>query len=98
MRIFSGSASMVGVCLGGIGLFHILGTLGRISTIGDDMLAGDALLFLLACFFSFAALRIDHMGWALRLEKVADALFLLALTLMVLVCIVLVYAVTRQPL
>lgn len=97
MRIFSGSASMVGVCMAGIGLFHIMNALGRVSLVSDELLAADALLFLLACFLSFWALRTDHLNWALRLEKVADALFLLALTLIVLVCGVLVYAVTITP-
>lgn len=97
MRIFSGSTSMVGACLAGIGLLHIMGALGRVSVLGDDLLAADALLFLLAAFFSFWALRIDRVEQALRHEKVADVLFLLALTLMVLICLVLVYAVTRVP-
>lgn len=88
---------MVGVCMAGIGLFHIMGALGRVSAVGNELLAGDALMFLLACFFAFWALRTDHTGWALRLEKVADVLFLLALSLTVLVCGVLVYAVTITP-
>ncbi len=85
---------MVGVCLAGIGLLHIIGALGTVNTLGDDFLAADALLFLLAAFFSFWALRIDHMKQALRHEKVADVLFLLALTLMVFICLILVYTVT----
>jgi hypothetical protein len=40
-------------------------------------------------------LRIDHINQALLHEKVADVLFLLALTLMALVCLILVYAVTK---
>ena len=96
MRIFSGSTSMVGVCLGGIGLLHIIGALGPVNHLGDDLLAADALLYLLAAFFSFWALRIDHVQQALQHEKIADALFLLALTLMVGVCLILVYAVTTS--
>jgi hypothetical protein len=95
MHIFSGSITMVGACLTGIGLLHIMNSLGRVSAIGNDLLAADALLFLLAAFFSFWALRIDHINQALLHEKMADVLFLLALTLMVLVCIILVYTVTK---
>jgi hypothetical protein len=56
MRIFSGSTSMVGVCLAGIGLLHIIGALGPVNALGDDVLAADALLFLLVAFFSFFGL------------------------------------------
>ena len=89
---------MVGVCLAGIGLLHIIGALGPVNALGDDLLAADALLYLLAAYFAFWALRIDPMQQALRHEKVADGLFLSALTLMVVICLILVYAVaTVKP-
>lgn len=88
---------MVGVCMAGISLFHILNALGRFRVLGDDLLAADALLFLLACFAAFWALRTGHPSFGVIMEKLADTLFLLALTLMVLICGLLVYAVAHDP-
>lgn len=95
VRIFTVSASMVGVCMGGIGLFHIIHSIGRVNYIGDELLAADSLLFLLACFTSFWALRTSHLSFAITMEKVADTIFLVALSLMVGVCVLLVYAVSH---
>ncbi|QSA98892.1 hypothetical protein [Methylococcus sp. EFPC2] len=95
VRIFTVSSSMVGVCMGGIGLFHIIRSIGKVNYVSDELLAADSLLFLLACFTSFWALRTHHLSFAITLEKVADGLFLLALSLMVGVCILLVYAVSH---
>ena len=94
IHVFGVSAGMVGVCLAGISLFHIVNSLGRITILGSDFLAADAFLFLLACVASFWALRTSHPNFVIPLERIADGLFLLALTLMVGVCGVLVYAVT----
>lgn len=48
---------MVGVCLTVIGLIRVVITLGRADTLADDLLAGDALLFLVSCLLSYWALR-----------------------------------------
>ena len=51
VHIFTVSAAMVGVCLTVIGLIRIVITLQKTNTLADDLLAGDALLFLTsACF------------------------------------------------
>ncbi len=56
IHIFTVSAAMVGVCLTVIGLIRVVITFGKIDTIADDLLAGDAFLFLLACLLSYWAL------------------------------------------
>lgn len=93
VHIFTASAAMVGVCLTGIGLVRIIITQSKLQTIGDDLLALDALLFLLACFLSYAALRKQKTDRRV-LEQVADTLFLFALSLMAVVCLIIVYQMT----
>jgi hypothetical protein len=45
IHIFIASSAMVGICLTVIGLIRVAITLGHADTLGDDFLAGDALLF-----------------------------------------------------
>ncbi|BBL71824.1 hypothetical protein [Methylogaea oryzae] len=94
VRIFTVASSMVGVCMGGISLFHIINSIGRASIFGGELLATDSLLFLLASAVAFWALRTPHLARGIFLEKIADGLFLVALTCMVAVCGLLVYAVS----
>src|SRR6266446_2012044 len=61
IHIFTVSAAMVGVCLTVIGLIRIVITLQKNDTLADNLLAGDALLFLTSCILSY---------WAMRTRKV----------------------------
>jgi ABC-type Na+ efflux pump permease subunit len=94
IHIFTVSSAMVGVCLTVIGLVRVVITLGKADTVADDLLAGDALLFLIACFLSYAALRSRGARRMHRLERVADAVFIVAMILMVAICAFLTYAVS----
>jgi hypothetical protein len=69
-------------------------TLGRADSVADDLLAGDALLFLVSCFLSYGALRSRGARRMHRLERVADGVFILAMLVMVAVCAFLTYAVS----
>src|SRR3954464_2526 len=94
IHIFTVSSAMVGVCLTVIGLVLVVITLGKGDTFADDLLAGDALLFLVSCFISYAALRSRGMQRMRRLERVADGVFILAMLVMVAVCAFLTYAIS----
>ena len=59
------SSAMVGVCLTAIGILRVVITVGRTSTIADDLLCADAILFLIATLSSYFALRV---GTARRLH------------------------------
>ena len=83
IHIFTVSSAMVGVCLTVIGLIRVVITLRKADTIADDLLAMDAVLFLLATLCSYWALRRRSYRRRPRLERAADALFMLALLLMV---------------
>ena len=93
IHIFTVSSAMVGVCLTVIGLVRVVITFGNADTLADDLLAGDALLFLVSCFLSYGALRSRGVRRMHRLERVADGAFTLAMLVMVAICAFLTYAV-----
>jgi hypothetical protein len=92
IHIFTVSAAMVGVCLTVIGLIRIVITLQNVDTLADDLLAGDALLYLASCVLSYSALRTRKARRMHRVERVADGVFLLAMVLMVGICLFITYA------
>jgi uncharacterized membrane protein YqjE len=94
IHIFTVSSGMVGVCLTVIGLVRVVITLGKADTLADDLLAGDALLFLVSCFLSYGALRSRAIRRMHRLERVADGVFIFAMTVMVAICAFLTYAIS----
>jgi hypothetical protein len=94
IHLFTVSSAMVGVCLTVIGLVRVVITIGRADTLADDLLAGDALLFLVSCLLSYGALRARGARRMHRLERVADGVFILAMLVMVAICAFLTYAVS----
>ena len=94
IHIFTVSSAMVGVCLTVIGLIRVVITLGQIDTIADDLLAGDAFLFLVACLLSYWALRTRSIRRIHRVERFADAIFICAMIVMTAVCGVITYAIS----
>src|SRR4030095_7821683 len=97
IHIFTVSSAMVGVCLTVIGLIRVVITLGRADTLADDLLAGDAILFLLSCLLSYWALRSRSIRRMHRLEKVADAIFIIAMIGMVIICALITYNISAPP-
>jgi uncharacterized membrane protein len=97
IHIFTVSSAMVGVCLTVIGLIRVVITLGRADTLADDLLAGDALLFLLSCLLSYWALRSRGLRRMHRLEKIADVIFIVAMIGMVIICAVITYTISIPP-
>ena len=94
IHIFTVSSAMVGVCLTVVGLIRVVITLGKVDTIADDLLSGDALLFLLASLLSYYALRTRNLNRMHRVERVADGIFILAMILMAVVCGIITYAMS----
>ena len=91
-HIFSASATLIGVCVTVVGVIRVLGPLTQLSTIADDLLAVDSVLYLLTCLVAYHALRSPDRVHRARIERMADFLFLLALGLMVVTCAMIVYA------
>ena len=92
VHIFTASAALVGVCLTVIGLIRVVIATSNVDTIADDLLAVDALLFLVSCLLAYSALRTRSIRRMHRVERVADAIFILGLLLMTTVCGVITYA------
>ena len=94
IHIFTVSSAMVGVCLTVIGLIRVVITLGNADTLADDLLAGDALLFLISCLLSYWALRSRGLRRMHRLERIADGIFIFAMIGMVIVCALITYTIS----
>jgi hypothetical protein len=97
IHIFTVSSAMVGVCLTVIGLIRVVITLGTVDTLADDLLAADALLFLISCLLSYWALRSRGLRRMHRLEKIADGIFIIAMIGMVVVCALITYTISIPP-
>jgi hypothetical protein len=91
VHIFTTSATMVGVCLTVIGVLRVILQLRYFRTWADDLLSADALLFLSTCGLAYWALRTRSVKRRHLAEKIADVIFLLALTLMTCVCALVTY-------
>jgi hypothetical protein len=93
IHVFTVSATLVGVCLTVIGIMRHLGGV-RASHYGQELLALDAFLFLLSCILSYISLKIrSYNKRKSLLANIADYLFILALSLMAVVCGLIVYEV-----
>jgi hypothetical protein len=93
MHVFTVSAGMVGVCLTAIGLLRLVAAQNQVQTLGDDLLAVDALLFVLCTFLAFWSFKTASPRTRSRLRTVVDLLFLMGLALMGAICAVIAYAI-----
>jgi hypothetical protein len=84
-QVFVVSAAMVGVCLTLMGLVAIIASLNQVATFTDEMLAADAIVFLVACLTSYFSLRTDNGELARRYERIADITFVVAMVAVVLI-------------
>ena len=91
-HIFSVSAGMIGVCLTVIGLLNVTNAIKQVNTIADDLTALGSVLFSLSCCLSYMAMKTKERTRRLSVEKAADRVFLLGLSLMVVICLLVVYS------
>lgn len=92
-HIFTTSSVMLGLCLTIISIMRGQRNPAALETIVDDIIAIDALVFLVACFLSYAALRVRHLQRIHRVESVADAVFLIGMAGMALACAFFVWTI-----
>ncbi len=93
IHIFTASAALVGVCLTVIGLIRVVIATTKVGTIADDLLAGDAMLFMVSCLSAYWAMRARNVRRMHRLERTTDAIFLVGLLLMTVACGVITWAI-----
>jgi hypothetical protein len=92
ITMFSASTALVGVCLTTISLIVVIKNVSDFSTFCDALLAVDSLLFLFAAFCSFISFRLQFR-WRWRVFLLAAEIALLCgLSLMVVVCAILAWA------
>ena len=89
IHIFTVSATLVGVCLTVIGIMRHLDR--QAQHIGQELLALDAFLFLICCIFSYLSLKTRWRTHKRLWMGIADNLFLIALSMMVVICALIVY-------
>jgi hypothetical protein len=93
MHVFAVSAGMVGVCLTAIGLLRLVAAQTRIQTLGDDLLAVDAVIFVACAFLAFWSFKTNVPSTRRRLRLLVDILFLSGLAGMGAICAVIAYAI-----
>jgi len=93
IHIFTASAALVGVCLTVISIVGRITEGALLHRMVDDLLAVDAMVFLTSCLLSYAALRTRGGSRMHRTERVADMVFIVGLSLLVLACAGIVWAV-----
>ena len=79
-QIFTASATLCGVCLTVIGLLQIRIVLLDLETLADNLLAGNALLYMAVCLLSHTLLRY-RTPRAGGLARLIDVVFLAALAM-----------------
>jgi len=92
MHVFSISAAMVGVCLTAIGILQLVAAETKVQTLGDELLAVDAVIFVVCCFLSFWSFKTKLPKYRKKLRLAVDSLFMVALILMVSLCAIIAYA------
>jgi cytochrome c oxidase assembly factor CtaG len=66
----------------------------RITTLADDFLALDALLFLVSCILFYWAMRRVGLSRMHRIERIADFVFIVAPVLMVVICLLITFEIS----
>lgn len=83
--IFSGSTTMIGVCITVIALFKVMNT--SIKTYADEILGVATLVFILATSFAYLSLRNANR----KFERFADVLFFFGLMILLFVSIMIIF-------
>ena len=88
-HILSTAANLLGFCLFVITSVHITGT--SASSFIDEFTSIIALLLTCSCFFSFISIRTENKIKEQRFEKIADTMFIISLTGIVLIILLLIF-------
>jgi len=94
-QMFALSGAMVGVCLTVIGVLRLMTEVKGYRTLGDDLVAVDGIFFLFACVFSFLTLKALDAEKRKTFRRITDTLFLVAITLMLVICVLITWAFTH---
>lgn len=84
-HVFTGSTTMIGVCITVIALFH--GLKVNMQSYADELLGIDNFIFITAALLAYSAMRREDNA---RLEFWADRLFFTGMIIMLLVGVLIV--------
>lgn len=90
--VFNHSLMMVGLCLTLLGLTRLMEGLKNISTLADELLAANAVFFLVAGLLSYFALKQTGESRRRNLGQAADVVFSLGIVCLVAICCVIAFA------
>jgi magnesium-transporting ATPase (P-type) len=87
------SVAMVGVCLTGVSILNVDQDVNSLDTYVDDLLAIDSVVFLIAYLLSYWVVRVMTRGNrnVRRVGNIANAIFLIGMVFMAIICICVVY-------
>ncbi|MDN3548228.1 hypothetical protein [Mucilaginibacter aquaedulcis] len=92
-HILGPSTSLLGFCLVVVTSFHL--TNKSDTSIIDEFTSGIAMMLILSCIFSFMAIRAKDQKKTIKLEAVAEYIFLIALIGIMLIIMLLVFKFIR---
>jgi hypothetical protein len=82
-HIFSGSATMIGVCLTVIGLIRVAINISGIETFADDITFAASISFMTSCLLAYWGLHSHEIHRLRKIERIADCFFIMGLLCMV---------------
>jgi hypothetical protein len=87
VQIMAVSAALIGVCVTVLSIFRGFQLGDMNALLIDEILAIDAIIFLVCCVGAYVALRLRKRKRQLMLERAVDILFLIGMALMAFGCI-----------
>jgi hypothetical protein len=87
-QILTNSSMKIGMCLTLLGLIRVQEGLKKVVSMADQLLAVNAVGFLISSMFSYLALKQRSDGRREKQTKTADLAFTLSLGLLVGICVV----------
>ena len=82
LRLLSVTASLAGLCIAALGFMEIGAPDADLRTLADEVIAIDAMLFVICVYLILWALRTTINARAKQLSRIIDIVFLFALTTM----------------
>ncbi|MEO6391362.1 MAG: hypothetical protein ABIP75_05875 [Pyrinomonadaceae bacterium] len=86
--VFSHSFMMVGLCLTLIGLARLVEGLKHVSSLADELLAANAVFFLISGFITYLALKDPSARTRRRKGRIGDLIFTSGIVCLVGICCV----------
>lgn len=85
-HIFSGSITMIGVCLTVISLIRVNNTLRQSESLSDNFLFLNIILYLVSGFLSYMSIRSKKKKNKSKFNFLSDISFLFSISLTVIIC------------